>query len=145
MPYISVTIGQKFEAAQKEKLKAELGRLITIIPGKTEPDLIVHTQDSASLNMGGEEGPSVYIDLRIYTKTEKKPRSALHMKSSPLLSASSAFPAGDSTLPSANTNTRTMTDVALDESQEQENGVVKVPVKNGKRGMSCRPFGECSF
>lgn len=69
MPYISVTIGQKLEEAQKEKLKAGLGRLITIIPGKTEPDLVVHIQDSCSLYMGGGKAPCAYIDLRIYTKT----------------------------------------------------------------------------
>jgi phenylpyruvate tautomerase PptA (4-oxalocrotonate tautomerase family) len=69
VPYISVTTGQKLEEAQKEKLKAGLGRLITIIPGKTEPDLVVHIQDSASLYMGGGKAPCAYIDLRIYTKT----------------------------------------------------------------------------
>lgn len=69
MPYISVTIGRKLEAPQREKLKSELGRLITIIPGKTEPDLIVHIQDLGAVYMGGAEVPSVYIDLRVYTKT----------------------------------------------------------------------------
>ena len=69
MPFISVTIGQKLEAAQKEKLKTELGRLITIIPGKTEPDLIVHIDDSGSMYMGGSEIPCVYTALRVYTKT----------------------------------------------------------------------------
>jgi phenylpyruvate tautomerase PptA (4-oxalocrotonate tautomerase family) len=69
MPYISVVLNQKLSASQKETLKAELGRLITIIPGKTEPDLIVHIQDSASLYIGGKEIPCAYIDLRVYTKT----------------------------------------------------------------------------
>jgi hypothetical protein len=72
MPYISVIIGQKLEAAQKEKLKTELGRLITIIPGKTEPDLIVHIQDTTSLYMGGTQAPCAYIDLRVYTKTTEE-------------------------------------------------------------------------
>jgi hypothetical protein len=70
MPYISVTTGQKLSAPQKEKLKTGLGRLITIIPGKTEADLIVHIQDGGSFYMGGTETPSVYIDLRVYTKTD---------------------------------------------------------------------------
>jgi hypothetical protein len=78
MPYISVTIGQKLATAQKEKLKTELGRLITIIPGKTEPDLIVNIQDSGTVYMGGAEVPCAYIDLRVYTKThdEAKKRFA---------------------------------------------------------------------
>jgi hypothetical protein len=72
MPYLSVSIGQKLEAAQREKLKTELGRLITIIPGKTEPDLIVHIQDSGAMYIGGEEVPCAYIDLRVYTKTAEE-------------------------------------------------------------------------
>jgi hypothetical protein len=78
MPYISVTIGQKLDAVQKEKLKTALGCLITIIPGKTEPDLIVNIQDSGAVYMGGAEIPCAYIDLRVYTKTtdEAKKRFA---------------------------------------------------------------------
>jgi hypothetical protein len=72
MPYLSVIIGQKLEAAQKEKLKTEFGRLITIIPGKTEPDLILHIQDTTSLCMGGTQVPCAYIDLRVYTKTTEE-------------------------------------------------------------------------
>ncbi|MDR2758746.1 MAG: hypothetical protein LBB78_05145 [Spirochaetaceae bacterium] len=70
MPYIQITIGQELSAPRKEKLKNQLGRLIPIIPGKTEPDLMVSIQDGLSLYMGGTEAPSVYIDLRVYTKTD---------------------------------------------------------------------------
>jgi phenylpyruvate tautomerase PptA (4-oxalocrotonate tautomerase family) len=69
MPYVSVTIGQKLEAAQKEKLKTELGRLILLFPGKSEPDLIVHIQDTGTVYMGGEQISCAYIDVRMYTKT----------------------------------------------------------------------------
>jgi hypothetical protein len=71
MPYISLTIGQKLSALQRQMLKTELGRLITAIPGKTEPDLIVHIQDGGAVYMGGAEVPCVYIDLRVYGKTEE--------------------------------------------------------------------------
>lgn len=70
MPYISVAIGQKLSAPQKDRLKSELGRLISIIPGKTEPDLLVNIQDNGFLSMGGTETPSVYIDLRMLGKTD---------------------------------------------------------------------------
>jgi phenylpyruvate tautomerase PptA (4-oxalocrotonate tautomerase family) len=72
MPYLAISIGQKLEAAQKDKLKTEMGRLITIIPGKTEPDLIVRIEDGAAMYMGGEEIPCAYIDLRVYTKTTEE-------------------------------------------------------------------------
>jgi phenylpyruvate tautomerase PptA (4-oxalocrotonate tautomerase family) len=70
MPYIQVTVGQKLSDPQKEALKSELGRLIAIIPGKAEADLIVSIQDGGSLYMGGIKAPSVYIDLRVYTAVD---------------------------------------------------------------------------
>lgn len=72
MPYLSVTIGQKLDAPLREKLTAELGRLITLIPGKTEDGLIVHIQDAGALYMGGAQVPCAYVDLRIYTKTTEE-------------------------------------------------------------------------
>ncbi|MDR2095936.1 MAG: hypothetical protein LBP76_10535 [Treponema sp.] len=72
MPYISVTIGQKLSALQRQMLKTELGRLISIFPGKTEPDLIVCIHDGGAVYMGGAEVPCVYIDVRIYGKTENE-------------------------------------------------------------------------
>lgn len=72
MPYISVTIGKKLEAAQKQKLASELCRLITIIPGKTGPDLITHICDGGALFSGDKAVPSAYIDLRVYTKTTEE-------------------------------------------------------------------------
>ncbi|MDR2159718.1 MAG: hypothetical protein LBP23_06595 [Treponema sp.] len=70
MPYISIAIGQKLDVSQKETMKSELGRLITIIPGKTEADLLVNVQDGGSLYMGGTADPSVYIDLRMLGKAD---------------------------------------------------------------------------
>ncbi|MDR1444890.1 MAG: hypothetical protein LBI94_08435 [Treponema sp.] len=70
MPYIQVTIGQKLSDPQKEALKSELGRLITIIPGRTEADLIVSIQDGGALYMGGIKEPAVYVDLRVYTAAD---------------------------------------------------------------------------
>ncbi|MDR2634234.1 MAG: hypothetical protein LBC51_11540 [Treponema sp.] len=70
MPYISVTTGLKLSVLQKETLKNELGRLISIIPGKTEADLMGCIQDDAGFFMGGSQAPAAYIDLRLYTKTD---------------------------------------------------------------------------
>jgi hypothetical protein len=69
MPYISVAISPKLDSSGREKLKTALGRLITIIPGKTESDLIVHIQNTDALYMGGAEVSCAYIDVRVYTKT----------------------------------------------------------------------------
>jgi phenylpyruvate tautomerase PptA (4-oxalocrotonate tautomerase family) len=72
MPYISVTLGQKLSDSQKEKLKSELGRLIALIPGKSEADLIVAVRDSDAVYSGGEAVPCMYMDVRVYTKTTEE-------------------------------------------------------------------------
>jgi hypothetical protein len=77
MPYIQVSIGQKLSVPQREMLKSELGRLISIIPGKTEQGLIVNIQDGFSLYMGGTEEPAAYIDLRVYTKTDPEAKKRI--------------------------------------------------------------------
>ncbi|MDR2468436.1 MAG: hypothetical protein LBD22_05695 [Spirochaetaceae bacterium] len=69
MPYISINTSAALSDANKATLVSELGRLITIIPGKTEADLIVDLSTSRAMFMGGKKTPSAYIDLRVYTKT----------------------------------------------------------------------------
>ncbi|GHV82416.1 hypothetical protein AGMMS49991_09740 [Spirochaetia bacterium] len=72
MPYIEVKLSQKLSPAQRDTIKAELGRLITIIPGKTEPDLIVDIADGRAMYMGGAQVLCAYIDLRVYTKADEE-------------------------------------------------------------------------
>jgi hypothetical protein len=93
MPYIQVTIGQKLKPDQKETLKNELGRLITIIPGKTEPSLIVSIRDDSPLYMGGSETPAAYIDLRVYTKTDPEAKKRFTREVFSFLTREFAIPA----------------------------------------------------
>ncbi|GHU96769.1 hypothetical protein FACS189483_00670 [Spirochaetia bacterium] len=70
MPYIAVNTSEQLSAAKKETLKAALGRLIAIIPGKSEDALMVDLADGKTMYMGGAAVPCAYIDLRVYTKTD---------------------------------------------------------------------------
>jgi hypothetical protein len=76
MPYMYVRIGKTLTAPQKEILINELGRLITLIPGKTGPDLMVDLHDGDGLSMGGAGEPAAYIDLRVYTKVSLEAKKA---------------------------------------------------------------------
>ncbi|AEF82291.1 tautomerase family protein [Leadbettera azotonutricia] len=70
MPYIAVNTVQKLSPAIKEKLKAELGRLIAIIPTKDEKGLMVDFSDSHTIYKAGKEVDGAFIDLRLYNKSE---------------------------------------------------------------------------
>jgi hypothetical protein len=93
MPYIQVTIGQKLSPWQKERLKGELGRLITLVPGKSEEGLIVNIQDNASLYMGGTEAPAAYIDLRLYGNTDLEVKKRFAQEIFTLITREFAIPA----------------------------------------------------
>lgn len=74
MPYIAVNTTQKLSDAQKVKIKTELGRLIAIIPTKSEANLMIDISDSRTFYKAGREVAGVFIDLRLYHKSEFEPK-----------------------------------------------------------------------
>ena len=74
MPYIAVNTSLKLTGEQKEKIKAEFGRLITIIPTKTEAGLLVDFADDRTMYRAGEAVPSAFIEIRLFHKSELEPK-----------------------------------------------------------------------
>ncbi|MDR2535662.1 MAG: hypothetical protein LBD29_06475 [Treponema sp.] len=77
MPYIAINTAQELSLEQKEKIKTELGRLITLIPTKTEAGLMVDFSGNRGLYRGGQEVPGAFIEVRLYTKAETEPKKQL--------------------------------------------------------------------
>ena len=74
MPYIAVNTAQKLSDAQKEKIKTELGRLITIIPTKNEAGLLIDFSDSKTMYKAGERVSGAFIEVRLFRKSEFEPK-----------------------------------------------------------------------
>ena len=74
MPYIAVNTAQKLSDAQKDKIKAELGRLITIIPTKTEAGLLVDFSGDRTMYKAGENVSGAFIEIRLFHKAEFEPK-----------------------------------------------------------------------
>jgi phenylpyruvate tautomerase PptA (4-oxalocrotonate tautomerase family) len=74
MPYIAINTSQKLSDAQKEKIKTELGRLITIIPTKAEAGLLVDFSDSRTMYKAGENVSGAFIDVRLFHKSDFEPK-----------------------------------------------------------------------
>lgn len=53
MPYIDVNVTPIMKQNEKEQLKAKMGELITLIPGKSEAVTMVSVSDECSLYLGG--------------------------------------------------------------------------------------------
>ena len=74
MPYIAINTSVKLSDSQKEKIKTELGRLISIIPTKSEAGLLINFSDSATIYKAGENVPGAFIDIRLLHKADFEAR-----------------------------------------------------------------------
>jgi phenylpyruvate tautomerase PptA (4-oxalocrotonate tautomerase family) len=75
MPYVNVNAAPKLKESEKEQLKAKMGELITLIPGKTEAVTMVSINDGCSLYLGGkalDKGAFIEIRLLGAAKTQEK-------------------------------------------------------------------------
>lgn len=67
MPYFDVSTTQKASASLKKDIQQELGRIIELIPGKSERWLMVQIHDEASLSFAGsDESPAAIITLKTF-------------------------------------------------------------------------------
>ena len=67
MPLIVVNTNLNLEKEKKDSLKSELGRIIELLPGKTEQQLMVDISDGHTIYFHGEEAKqTAYIDVRMY-------------------------------------------------------------------------------
>ena len=70
MPYIAINTSVQIPDAQKEKIKTEIGRLITIIPTKTEAGTMVDFCDCRTMYFAGKKVNGAFIELRLFRKSE---------------------------------------------------------------------------
>ena len=70
MPFISVNVSGSLSKMQKDEIKSSLGKLIEILPTKSEKGLMVDICDNHTLYYAGEEmEKAAFIDLRVYKES----------------------------------------------------------------------------
>ncbi len=71
MPYIDIKITLKLNGQEKDRIKAKMGELITIIPGKNESGLMVGIDDGYTIYLAGEKKEkAAYIMVQLYKSSE---------------------------------------------------------------------------
>jgi phenylpyruvate tautomerase PptA (4-oxalocrotonate tautomerase family) len=70
MPYIAINTVQKLSEEKQEKVKAELGRLISIIPTKTEAGLLVDFSGDRGIYKAGAKVNGAFVETRLYHKAD---------------------------------------------------------------------------
>jgi len=74
MPYVGIKTTANLSDAQKDKLKSELGRLISIIPTKAESGTLIDFSGGHSFYKAGVKVEGAFIDVRLFHKSELEPK-----------------------------------------------------------------------
>jgi phenylpyruvate tautomerase PptA (4-oxalocrotonate tautomerase family) len=65
MPLIAVRTSLTLDDNQKETIKSGLGKAIALLPGKSEPVLMVDISDGHTMYWAGEKRELAHVDLRM--------------------------------------------------------------------------------
>jgi phenylpyruvate tautomerase PptA (4-oxalocrotonate tautomerase family) len=77
MPFIQVNVSRALQGQQKEELKAKLGEVITLIPGKTETVTMIDIADNRTIYKAGKPINGGFIEVRLYGTAEQTSKEAL--------------------------------------------------------------------
>lgn len=72
MPFINVKVSEELTEKRMDCIKAELGQVISIIPGKSEAYLMVNIEDNCNLYFKGDNSkPTAFVDVSIFGSAAK--------------------------------------------------------------------------
>lgn len=73
MPFLDVRASCPIAPEQEEALKTQLGKAISLLPGKSEGSLMMQFTDNCRLWFGGrQEGPIVFVNAMLYGSATKE-------------------------------------------------------------------------
>ena len=80
MPFVSVCSAMPISEVKMDVIQREVGRLITIIPGKTIDNCMTKIEGNCRLFMGGEPAKAVFCEIRLRGAAPKEKKSELTEK-----------------------------------------------------------------
>lgn len=73
MPFISVRTSSKLSLNEKEALYKGIGKIISILPGKAESNVMIEISDGRTMAFKGEEREGIaFCELRLYKKSPEE-------------------------------------------------------------------------
>ena len=86
MPYIKATTNITLAESKKKELKEDFGKLIEVIPGKTERWLMVAIEDGTYMAMGGDDAPTLMLEVDLLGSATSETYAAFTRESCALIS-----------------------------------------------------------
>lgn len=69
MPFINSRVSIVLEEKQREELKRKLGKVIAVIPGKSEEWLMIELADRCDLSFqGNRKEPAAFVEVKVFGK-----------------------------------------------------------------------------
>lgn len=70
MPYVHMSIAKKLSDEQKEAIKASIGRLIEILPNKSEKVMMIRLDDDLQMYYRGVRENCAYVNVCLYLTSQ---------------------------------------------------------------------------
>ena len=77
MPYVSIHSAMPISDEKKDALQKEIGKLITIIPGKTIDNCMTKIEGGCSMFMSGAPAKAVFCEVRLRGAAPKESKKQL--------------------------------------------------------------------
>ena len=80
MTYVSITTAKKIDDAAKDKLNQEIGRIMTVLPGKDKDNTLLCINDGRSMFKSGAQNDGVFVEVRLYKKSPEENKKEFAQK-----------------------------------------------------------------
>lgn len=93
MPYVTITAGKKLTAEAKGRIVAELGKIITVIPGKNAGNLMTAIRDGAEMAFSEDRTDNcLHMDIKLHGAAAHEAKDALVRDCFAMLHAATGIP-----------------------------------------------------
>lgn len=94
MPFINSKVTVTLDQAKKENIKAQLGKAIELLPGKSENWLMVGFEDNYDLYFqGNQDEATAFVEVKLFGKASSQSYNALTAKISEIYTEELGIPA----------------------------------------------------
>ena len=80
MPYVSLSVSVPVSEGKKHVIQEEIGKLISIIPGKTAAGTMIRIEGDCDISMGGVQSKSAFCEIRIFGQAPLECKEELHSR-----------------------------------------------------------------
>ena len=80
MPYLSICISKQVDSSTKNKLQLEIGKIISIIPGKTVSNTTINISDNHTMYKDTIAFEGAFVDVRLYKNSPEESKKEFAMQ-----------------------------------------------------------------